>query len=171
MLRARPPIMTTHGLVAMSLYVKPLWNIALAERPIMPTPRPVCMKVSFKYARSNGGIPPSSRVSRLNIRLIARSVPPKRPPPIRTFCIKLPLTGCAIGCCIYVLDDLKAFRAFASVLTGVVVLEVKKFAAGLDEWNERMGAADLKIDFDATPSEEVSRNGCRIVKAILKLRS
>jgi hypothetical protein len=40
--------MTTHGFVAMSLYVKPDWNIALAERPIIPTPSPVCIKVSFK---------------------------------------------------------------------------------------------------------------------------
>jgi hypothetical protein len=76
--------------------------------------------------------------------------------------------GCAIGSCIYVLDDRKAFRAFASVETGVVVLEVKKFAAGLDEWNDRIGIADLKMDFEATPSVEVSRNGCRIVNAILR---
>jgi hypothetical protein len=48
MLRASPPIMTTHGFVAMSLYVKPDWNIALAERPIIPTPNPVCIKVSFR---------------------------------------------------------------------------------------------------------------------------
>lgn len=51
---------------------------------------------------------------------------------------------------------------------GVVVLEVKKFAAGLVEWNDRIGVVDLKIDFEATPSVEVSLNGCRIEKAILR---
>ena len=37
----------------------------LADRPMIPTPNPVCMKVSFRYARSYGAIPPSSLVSRL----------------------------------------------------------------------------------------------------------
>lgn len=68
----------------------------------------------------------------------------------------------------YVLDDRKALRALARVETGVVDLEVKKFAAGLVEWNDRIGVVDLKIDFEATPSVEVSRNGCRIVNAILR---
>jgi hypothetical protein len=54
------------------------------------------------------------------------------------------------------------------VETGVVVLEVKKFAAGLVEWNSRIGVAGLKTDFEATPSVEVSRNGCRIENAILR---
>ena len=54
------------------------------------------------------------------------------------------------------------------VVTGVVVLEVKKFAFGA-LWKLRTGAADLKIDLDATPKLEVSRNGCRIVKAMLKI--
>jgi hypothetical protein len=96
-------------------------------------------------------------------------VPPTIAPPTASFCIKLPLfAGCPIGCCIYVLDGRKAFRALERVETGVVVLEVKKFAAGLVEWNDRIGVADLKIDFEATPSVEVSRNGCRIANAMLK---
>lgn len=49
---------------------------------------------------------------------------------------------------------------------GVVVLDVKKFVAGL-LWNDRM-AGDLKADFEATTRVELSLNGCRIVKAILR---
>ena len=67
----------------------------------------------------------------------------------------------------YVLEDRKAFRALARVEIVVGVLEVKKLAAGLEEWNDRIGVADLKIDLDTKPSEEVSRIGCRIEKAIL----
>jgi hypothetical protein len=60
------------------------------------------MNVSFRYARSKGGIPPSSRVSRLNRRLIAyikelvvvytafrfaltKRVPPNIAPPTTSF--------------------------------------------------------------------------------------
>lgn len=75
MLNPSPPIMTIHGLVAIIRYIKPLWNIVLAVRPMIPIPRPVCMKVSFRYALSYGGIPPSSRVSRLKITFIAIRVP------------------------------------------------------------------------------------------------
>jgi hypothetical protein len=50
-------------------------------------------------------------------------------------------------------------------LTGVVVREVKKLAAGL-LWNDRI-VGDLKADFEATAMVEVSLNDCRIVKAIL----
>ena len=46
---------------------------------------------------------------------------------------------------------------------------MKKFAAGLLEWNDRIGVADLKMFFEATPSVLVSRNGCRIVNAIVIL--
>jgi len=45
---------------------------------------------------------------------------------------------------------------------------VKKFAAGLLEWNNRIGVADLKMFFEATPSVLVSRKGWRIVNAILR---
>jgi hypothetical protein len=81
----------------------------------------------------------------------------------------LPLfAGWAIGCWIYVLEDRKAFRAFPNTwLDCVVVLEVKKFAAGLLEWNDRIGIADLNMGFETTPSVLVSRNGWRIVNAIL----
>ena len=54
------------------------------------------------------------------------------------------------------------------VLIGVVVLDVKKFDAGLALWKVRTGAADLKADLEAAPSTKVSLNGCRIVKAILR---
>jgi len=47
---------------------------------------------------------------------------------------------------------------------GVVVLELKKFAAGL-AWNVRIGV-DLKADLDTRPSVDVSRKGCRTVKAM-----
>lgn len=50
--------------------------------------------------------------------------------------------------------------------TGVVVREVKKFVAGL-LWNDRI-AGDLKAVFEAPARAEVSLNGCRIVKAILR---
>ena len=65
---------------------------------------------------------------------LARRVPPNIAPPIASFERMFPLfAGCAMGSCIYVLEDRKAFRALARVETGVVVLEVKKFAAGLEE--------------------------------------
>jgi len=51
---------------------------------------------------------------------------------------------------------------------GAVVLEVKKFVTGFAEWNDRIGVDDLKIAFEATPSVEVSLNGCRIENAILR---
>jgi hypothetical protein len=66
----------------------------------------------------------------------------------------------------YVLDCWKAFRAFVRVVTGVVVRDVKKLVAGL-LWNDRI-AGDLKADFEATASVELSLNGCRIVKAIFR---
>jgi hypothetical protein len=70
----------------------------------------------------------------------------------------------------YVLDDLKAFRAFErSWVDCGVVLEVKKFAEGLLEWNCRIGDGDLKTCLEAAPSELVSRNGCRIEKAIVRM--
>lgn len=53
------------------------------------------------------------------------------------------------------------------MLTGVVVLEVKKLAAGLELWNDRT-EVDLKADFEATPRVEVSLKGCRMVNAILR---
>lgn len=54
-------------------------------------------------------------------------------PPTRSFCTRLPVSAAgAAGCCIYDLDCRNAFRAFARVLTGVVVFEVKKLAAGLE---------------------------------------
>jgi hypothetical protein len=52
------------------------------------------------------------------------------------------------------------------VVTGVVVREVKKLVAGL-LWNDRI-AGDLKAVFEAPARAEVSLNGCRIVKAILR---
>lgn len=42
---------------------------------MIPIPRPVCKKVSFRYERSNGGMPPSSLVSRLKTRLWLLLVP------------------------------------------------------------------------------------------------
>jgi len=53
-----------------------------------------------------------------------------------------------------------------SVLVGAVVRDVKKFAAGLELWNDRMGA-DLNAVFEAPTRVEVSLNGCRIANAIL----
>jgi len=52
------------------------------------------------------------------------------------------------------------------VLTGVVVREEKKFAAGL-LWNDRI-AGDLTTVFEAPARAEVSLNACRIVKDMLK---
>lgn len=49
---------------------------------------------------------------------------------------------------------------------GVVVRDVKKFAAGLELWNDRTGA-DLKAVFEAPARADVILNGCRIVNAIL----
>jgi hypothetical protein len=63
---------------------------------------------------------------------------------------------------------LNAFRALESVLTGVVVRDVKKLAAGRLLWNDRIGAADRKAVFDAAPRVEVSRKIGRIVNAILR---
>jgi hypothetical protein len=51
------------------------------------------------------------------------------------------------------------------VVTGVVVREVKLVADLL--WNDRI-AGDLKAVFEAPARAEVSLNGCRIVKAILR---
>ena len=50
---------------------------------------------------------------------------------------------------------------------GVAVLEVKKLAAGLEWWNDRIGA-DLNAVFETKPNVEVSLKGCRIVNAILR---
>lgn len=96
----KPTPITNHGFAVINLYDHPLLCSALAAIAMMPIPRPVCMKVSFKYLcregqsmtsvepsdlstylRSKGGMPPSSLVSRLNIILIAKSVPPKMPAP------------------------------------------------------------------------------------------
>lgn len=97
---------------------------------------------------------------------MASNAPPNIAPPISSFWPKLPAFAAGAVCWIYVLDCRKAFRAFASVLIGVAVLEVKKVAAGLEWWNARMGV-DLKADFETAPSAEVSLSGCRIVNAIL----
>jgi hypothetical protein len=65
-------------------------------------------------------------------KFTARRVPPNMAPPIRSFCTRFPVSAAgATGCWIYALDCLNAFRAFARVLTGVVVLEVKELATGL----------------------------------------
>lgn len=92
-------------------------------------------------------------------------VPPNIAPPTKSFCIRLPLFVGAAGCCRYVRDCLNAFRAFASVLVAVV-RDVKKFAAGLELWNDRMGA-ELKAVFEAPTSVVESFNGCRITNAIV----
>lgn len=47
----------------------------------------------------------------------------------------------------------------------MVVREVKKLAAGLAWWKDRIGV-DLKADLDTSPRVDVSRKGCRTVKAI-----
>jgi hypothetical protein len=64
-------------------------------------------------------------------RLIARRAPPNMAPPTSSFCPRLPAFAAGALGWMYVLDCRKAFRAFASVLIGVAVLEVKKVAAGL----------------------------------------
>ena len=51
-LAASPTPMTTQGFVVISLYDHPLRCKALAATPMMPTPRPVCIKVSFRNSRS-----------------------------------------------------------------------------------------------------------------------
>lgn len=54
---------------------------------------------------------------------------------------------------------------------GFAVRAVKKVfaAAGREEWNARVvaGAADLKAPFATVETAAVSRNGCRIVNAIV----
>jgi hypothetical protein len=98
----------------------------------------------------------------------AIKVPPNIAPPTTSFCTKFPAPAPgATVCPMYVLDCRNAFRAFVRVLTGVVVLEVKKLAAGLELWNDRT-EVDLKADFEATPRVEVSLKGCRMVNAILR---
>jgi hypothetical protein len=52
-------------------------------------------------------------------------------PPTSSFWPRLPAFAVGALGWMYVLDCRKAFRAFASVLIGVAVLEVKKVAAGL----------------------------------------
>ena len=52
------------------------------------------------------------------------------------------------------------------MLGGAVVRDVKKFAAGRELWNDRIGA-DLNVVFEAPTRAEVSRKGCRIANAIL----
>jgi hypothetical protein len=88
---------------------------------------------------------------------MATSVPPTIAPPSASFWSKLAPWGAAAGCW-YVLDCRKAFRAFVRVLTGAVVLEVKKFVAGFELWNARTGV-NLKADFEATTKEELSLKG------------
>lgn len=79
MLPTRPTPSTSHGFALMSLKLHPFMCSARAAIPIIPIPRPVCMKVSLRYSRSNGGMPPSSRVSRLKMKLIPSNVAPKMP--------------------------------------------------------------------------------------------
>ena len=98
---------------------------------------------------------------------MATSVPPTIAPPTASFWSKLAPWGAAAGCCIYVLDCRKTFRAFVRVLTGAVVLDVKKFVAGFVLWKARTGA-DLKADFEATTKVELSLKGWRIANAILR---
>lgn len=94
MLPTRPTPSTSHGFAAMSLKLHPLMCRERAAMPMIPIPRPVCMKVSLRYARSKGGMPPSSRVSRLKIKLMPSSVAPKMPAPYRRRWRKSP---CATG--------------------------------------------------------------------------
>jgi hypothetical protein len=54
-----------------------------------------------------------------------------------------------------------------SALAGLTVCDEKKFVAGLLLWKDRIGA-DLKAPFDATAMVEPSRNGCRIVNAMME---
>jgi hypothetical protein len=75
-------------------------------------------------------------------------VPPNIAPPMSSLCPKLPAVAAGEAVCwIYVLDCRNALRAFASVLIGVVVLEVKKLAAGLEWWKARIGVS-LNADFE-----------------------
>lgn len=76
MLAARPHPSTTQGFVVINLTLHPLRCSACAATPMMPIPKPVCKKVWLRYSRSKVGIPPSSLVSRLKTRFVARIVPP-----------------------------------------------------------------------------------------------
>lgn len=69
------------GFMLISLMLHPFECSALAATPMMPRPKPVCMNVSLRYCRSKAGIPPSSRVSRLKSKLVAKIVPPTMAPP------------------------------------------------------------------------------------------
>lgn len=70
----------------------------------------------------------------------------------------------------YVLDCLKPLRALVIMVTRGVDFEVKKLAFAFGVlWKFRTGAADLRNDFEAAPRVAVSRNGCRIVKAMLMM--
>jgi hypothetical protein len=101
-------------------------------------------------------------------RFIATRVPPNIAPPTTSFCTKLPeFTVGETGCWIYVLDCRNTFRALVRVLTGVTVLDVKKLAAGLAWWYDRIGL-DLNADFETKPIVDVSLKGCRTVNAILR---
>ena len=65
-----------------------------------------------------------------------------------SFCPKPPAVAAGEEVCwIYVLDCWNAFRAFASLLIRVVVLEAEKLAAGLERWKARIGV-DLNADFE-----------------------
>ena len=56
------------------------------------------------------------------------------------------------------------------MVTRGVILEVKKLAFAFGVlWKVRTGAADLMKDLEAAPRLAVSRNGCRIVNAILNM--
>lgn len=164
-LTASPPIITTHGFVAISLYVNPLWNIALAESPMIPIPSPVCINVSFKYSRSNGGIPPSSLVSRLRTKFEIKTVPPTAA--AATTSLGPSVLPEAAGAVAYALDCRNAFRAFESAFASLADREVKKLAAGRLWWKARAGI-DLKAVLEKAPMVDVSREGCRIVKTIFR---
>ena len=75
MLATSPPPMTNHGLDIINRTLHPLLCKALAVIPMIPMPSPVCKNVSFRYALSESGMPPS-RVSRLKTKFAARIVPP-----------------------------------------------------------------------------------------------
>jgi hypothetical protein len=94
MLPTRPTPSTSHGFAPINRKLHPFMCSARAAIPIMPTPNPVCIKVSLRYARSKGGMPPSSRVSRLKTKLMPKSVAPKIPAPYINRCRKSP---CATG--------------------------------------------------------------------------
>ena len=76
MLAARPHPSTSQGFAVINLTLHPLLCSACAVMPMMPMPKPVCMNVSLRNCRSKGGMPPSSLVSRLKTRFVARTVPP-----------------------------------------------------------------------------------------------